>query len=56
MKGMQHQPNVFNVDDMKKAQLEPDNYKDMIVRLWGVSARYIDLPKEMQDELISRLS
>lgn len=54
MGGMQHQPNVTNVSDLKKAQLTPENYKDLIVRLWGVSAHFVDLPKELQDEMIAR--
>ncbi len=52
--GMQHQPNVTSVSDLKKAQLSPENYKDLIVRLWGVSAHFVDLPKELQDEMIAR--
>ena len=51
---MQHQPNVTNVSDLKKAQLSPENYKDLIVRLWGVSAHFVDLPRELQDEMIAR--
>ena len=54
--GLQHQPNVLDVDELKKAQLEPEKYKDLIVRLWGVSAHFVDLPKELQDEMISRFS
>lgn len=54
--GMQHQPNVCDVRQLKKAQLEPENYKDLIVRLWGVSAHFVDLPKELQDEMIARFS
>jgi len=54
--GLQHQPNVTNVNDLKKAQLEPEKYKDLIVRLWGVSAHFVDLPKELQDEMIARFS
>lgn len=54
--GMQHQPNVTNVEDLKKAQLEPEKYKDIIVRLWGVSAHFVDLPRELQDEMIARFS
>ena len=54
--GLQHQPNVLNVEDLKNAQLEPVKYKDLIVRLWGVSAHFVDLPRELQDELIARFS
>ncbi len=54
--GLQHQPNVSDVEELKKAQLEPEKYKDLIVRLWGVSAHFVDLPKELQDEMIARFS
>ena len=40
---------------LKDAQLEPEKYKDLIVRLWGISAHFVDLSKELQDELIARL-
>ena len=35
---------------------EPEKYKDLIVRLWGVSAHFVDLPRELQDEMIARFS
>ncbi len=54
--GLQHQPNVLDVEELKRAQLEPENYKDLIVRLWGVSAHFVDLPRELQDEMIARFS
>ena len=52
--GSQHQPNIVNVDDLKRAKKEPEKYKDLTVRLWGVSAHFINLSSEMQDEFISR--
>ena len=54
--GLQHQPNVLDVDELKRAQLNPEHYKDLIVRLWGVSAHFVDLPRELQDEMIARFS
>lgn len=54
--GLQHQPNVSDVEELKKAQLNPEEYKDLIVRLWGVSAHFVDLPRYIQDEMISRFS
>jgi len=53
--GVQHQPNVLDGEQLKKAQLQPQLYKDLIVRLWGVSAHFVDLPRELQDEMIARL-
>ncbi len=54
--GLQHQPNVCDVEALRKAQLEPEKYRDLIVRLWGVSAHFVDLPKELQDEMIARFA
>ncbi|MEW6696620.1 MAG: choline trimethylamine-lyase [Bacillota bacterium] len=39
---------------LKKAQLEPDKYRDLIIRVAGYSAYYVELCKEVQDEIISR--
>lgn len=52
--GLQHQPNVSDVEALKKAQLEPEKYKDLIVRLWGVSAHFVNLPRYLQNEMIAR--
>lgn len=52
--GLQHQPNISDVETLRRAQAEPEKYKDLIVRLWGVSAHFSDLPKELQDEIIAR--
>lgn len=54
MGGMQHQPNVLDVAELRAAQMNPERYKDLIVRLWGVSAHFVDLPRELQDEMIAR--
>ncbi len=54
--GLQHQPNISDVEELKRAQIEPEQYKDLIVRLWGVSAHFVDLPKELQDEMIARFA
>lgn len=54
--GVQHQPNVLDAGALRNAQAEPEKYKDLVVRLWGVSAHFVDLPRELQDEMIARLS
>jgi formate C-acetyltransferase len=53
--GMQHQPNIVDKATLLHAQDAPERYKDLVVRLWGVSAHFVDLPKDIQDELIARL-
>ncbi|GAB6181270.1 choline trimethylamine-lyase [Desulfotomaculum defluvii] len=39
---------------LKKAQKEPDKYRDLIIRVAGYSAYFVELCKEVQDEIISR--
>jgi pyruvate-formate lyase len=52
--GMQLQINVANAEVLKEAQRKPEMHKDLIVRVWGFSAYFIDLPKEFQDHVIRR--
>ncbi|WP_422678912.1 choline trimethylamine-lyase [Clostridium tarantellae] len=39
---------------LKRAQKEPDKYRDLIIRVAGYSAYFVELCKEVQDEIISR--
>lgn len=39
---------------LKKAQTEPEKYRDLIIRVAGYSAYFVELCKEVQDEIISR--
>lgn len=39
---------------LKQAQKEPEKYRDLIVRVAGYSAYFVELCKEVQDEIISR--
>lgn len=46
--------NVIGADTLRDAQLHPENYKDLIVRVAGYSDYFCDLSKELQNEIISR--
>ncbi len=48
------QLNVLNVETLRDAKLHPDKHKDLIVRVWGFSAYFNDLPDEYKDYLIKR--
>lgn len=48
------QLNILNVDTLKDAKLHPEKHKDLIVRVWGFSAYFNDLPDEYKDYLIKR--
>lgn len=52
--GSKIQFNFVSNKILKKAQLEPEKYKDLIVRVWGFSAYFVTLTKEFQDSLIKR--
>jgi len=53
--GMQLQVNVCDADTLKKAQQNPDGYKDLIVRVGGYSDYFVNLSKALQDEIIQRV-
>ena len=54
MGGHQLQLNAVNMDAMKDAQIHPENHKQLVVRIWGWSAYFVELDKEYQDHVMSR--
>ncbi|MFW9845623.1 MAG: formate C-acetyltransferase/glycerol dehydratase family glycyl radical enzyme [Candidatus Thorarchaeota archaeon] len=52
--GMQIQFNITEVNQLRKAQKNPDAYRDLLVRVAGYSAYFTDLGADMQDEVIGR--
>ncbi len=52
--GMELQLNIISADTLKKAQETPDDYKDLVVRIAGFSAYFVEVYKEAQDDLIRR--
>lgn len=46
--------NVINADTLIKAQADPENYKNLIVRIAGYSAYFCDLSLDLQNDLIAR--
>jgi formate C-acetyltransferase len=54
MGGMEMQINVISVDTLRDAQKNPDNYKNLVVRVAGFSAYFVELHVTGQDDLISR--
>ena len=45
---------VVGRDDLKNAMERPEEYKDLIVRLGGLSLRYVELNKDVQQEIYDR--
>jgi formate C-acetyltransferase len=52
--GHQLQLNAVNAETLKKAQSDPDSYRQLIVRIWGWSAYFVELDKKFQDHVIMR--
>ena len=52
--GHQLQLNSINRDRLLDAQQHPENYTNLIVRICGWSAYFVELDKEYQDHLIAR--
>ncbi len=54
LKGHHIQFNVVTAETLKKAKLQPEKYRDLIVRVAGYSDYFIELSEELQDEIIQR--
>ena len=52
--GMELQLNIVSADTLRDAQKHPDNYRDLVVRVAGFSAYFVEVFKGCQDDLISR--
>lgn len=46
---------IYDIEKLREAQRDPENNQDVIVRVWGYSAKFVDLCKEMQEHVISRI-
>lgn len=54
MGGHQLQLNSVNREILLDAQKHPENYQNLIVRVWGWSAYFVQLDKKYQDHVIAR--
>lgn len=52
--GMHVQFNVLSDEMLRDAQRHPENYRSLVVRVAGYSAFFIDLDKDIQNEIIAR--
>ncbi len=52
--GQQIQFNILDKDRLLDAQKHPEQHRDLVVRVAGYSAFWVDLEKQVQDEIISR--
>lgn len=52
--GHQLQLNAVNADTLHDAQAHPENYQQLIVRIWGWSAYFVELDRDFQNHVIAR--
>jgi len=47
--------NIVSTDTLRDAQRNPEEYKDLLVRVATYSAKFVELSKEIQDDIIARM-
>jgi formate C-acetyltransferase len=52
--GAQLQPTCVSSEMLRDAQRNPDRYRDLIVKVGGYSTYFVDLGREIQQEIIAR--
>lgn len=52
--GHQLQLNTVDLEAMKAAQEDPERYRQLVVRIWGWSAYFVELDREYQDHVMAR--
>ena len=45
---------IYDVAELRRAKEQPEHHADLIVRVWGFSARFVDLCEDMQNHIIER--
>jgi formate C-acetyltransferase len=48
------QPNLVSIETLRDARLHPERHRDLVVRICGLSAYFVSLTPEVQDEIVSR--
>jgi len=52
--GMELQYNIVSSETMRAAQKDPDSYRNLVVRIAGYSAYFVELNRDCQDDIIRR--
>lgn len=52
--GMQIQYSVVDSETLKEAQAKPEEYRDLVIRVAGFSAYFVELYRDLQNDLIRR--
>lgn len=52
--GLQAQLSVTDIQELRNAQSDPEKYRDLMVRITGYSAAFVDMSKSAQETIIQR--
>ena len=52
--GMEVQYNVVDTETLRDAQARPEEYRDLVVRIAGYSAYFVELGRDLQNDIIAR--
>ena len=52
--GMEVQYNVVDTETLRKAQKDPGAYRNLVVRIAGYSAYFVELGVDLQNDIIAR--
>ena len=52
--GLQVQVNGLTAQTLPDALSHPEEHEDLIVRIAGYSARFVSLPRDIQEEMVHR--
>jgi formate C-acetyltransferase len=50
------QINILDIDMLRDAQKRPEDYRSLLVRITGYNAYFTNIGRELQDEVIARIS
>ena len=53
--GMQIQFNIISNEKLREAQKNPEEHKDLLIRVAGYSAFFVDLDSKIQEDIIDRV-
>ncbi len=54
LKGMQVQFNILSAEVLRQAQQHPEEYRNLVVKVAGYSARFVMLDTDLQEQIIAR--
>lgn len=47
---------MYHREELLEAKKNPEEHKDLIIRVWGFNARFVELDEQLQDHIINRIS